>query len=100
MQNNFTTHVSGDDYLCAMYVNHDDTTPEQTVPFTLTNEWTDSEGNLFVESISYPGDPPVMCSLSKIHADNQTLEVNTSDIDYPTEIDPAGEDYLIMYRQE
>jgi len=94
------THVSGDDYLCTMYVNHDDTVPEQTVPFTITNEWTDSEGNLFGESISYPGDPPVMYSLFKIHADNQTMEGNVSDIDYPTEIDPAGEDYFIMYRQE
>jgi hypothetical protein len=94
------THVSDNDYQCAIYVNHDDTTPMQTVPFTITNEWTDSEGNLFGESISYPGDPPVMYSLSKIHADNQTLVVNTSDIDYPTEIDPAGEDYIIMYRQE
>ena len=70
-----------------------------TVPFTVTTEWTDSEGNLFAEIISYPPDPEVFYSLGKVHADNQTMESNASEVGYPTEIDPAGEEYSIMYRQ-
>ena len=92
-------HVSGNDYTWTMYTNHDDTVPEMTVAFTVTSEMTDSEGNLIVETISYPIDPEYMYSLSKVHADNQTFEANASDVDYPTEIDPAGEGYLIYYRQ-
>ena len=92
-------HVDGNDYTWTIYTNHDDTVPEMTVPFTVTSETTDSEGNLFVEVISYPGDPEYMYSFSKIHADNQTLEYNVSEVGYPTEIDPAGEDYGIYYRQ-
>ncbi len=93
------SHVEGNDYIWTMYTNHDDTVPEGTVSFTVTSETTDSEGNLMIKAISYPGDPPVMYSLIKIHADNQTMEVTISFVDYPTEIDPTGEDYLIYYRQ-
>jgi hypothetical protein len=92
-------HVDGDNYTWAGYINHDDTVPEYIVPFTVTNESTDSEGNLIIQSLSYPGDPPIMYSLSKIHADNQTMEGNVSDVDYPSEINPAGGDYFIMYRR-
>ena len=92
------THVSGNDYMCTMYDKYDDTAPAMTVPFTVTTEWTDSEGNLFAESISYPPDPEVFYSLGKVHADNQTMESNGSEVGYPTEIDPAGEEYSIMYR--
>ena len=85
--------------MSVLYDKYDDTTPALTVPFTVTNEWTDSEGNFFTESISYPPDPELVYVLSKIHADNQTLEYNVSEVGYPTEIDPAGEDYGIYYRQ-
>jgi hypothetical protein len=93
-------HVDGNDYTWTIYTNHDDTVPEFTVPFTVTDESTDSEGNLIVKAMSYPGDPSVVYSFSKIHADNQTMEYNASEVGYPTEIDPAGEDYGIYYRQE
>jgi hypothetical protein len=95
-----TAHVDGDDYTWAIYNNHDDTVPVFTVNFTVTSETTDSEGNLMVETISYPGDPSIMYSLTKIHADNQTLEYTASEVGYPTEINPAGGDYGIYYRQE
>jgi len=91
------THVSGNDYMCVVYENHDDTEPEGTIPVTVTNQWTDSEGNLFSEAISYADE--VIYGLSKIHADNQTIEVNNSYVDYPTEIDPNDEEYYIYYRQ-
>jgi hypothetical protein len=92
-------HVSGNDYTWTIYANHDDTVPEMTVSFTVTSETTDSGGNLIVETIAYPGDPEYIYSLSKVHADNQTLEYNASEVGYPTEIDPAGGDYGIYYRQ-
>jgi hypothetical protein len=92
-------HVSGNDYTWTSYVNHDDSEPDYTVNFTVTSEITDSEGNLIVQSLAYPIDPEVAYVYSMVHADNQTLESNISFVDYPTEIDPLGEDYLIMYRQ-
>jgi len=92
-------HVSNNDYTWASYVNHDDSEPDYTVNFTVTSEITDSEGNLIVQSLAYPSDPEVAYVYSMVHADNQTLESNISFVDYPTEIDPLGEDYLIMYRQ-
>jgi hypothetical protein len=92
-------HVSGNDYTWTIYSNHDDTVPEMVVAFTVTSETTDSGGNLIVETIAYPGDPPVIYALSMVHVDNQTFESNSSEVAYPTEIDPAGGDYIIYYRQ-
>ena len=93
------THVEGNDYIWTMYTNHDDTVPAGTVNFTVTSESTDSEGNLIAKTISYPGDPEYVYSLCKVHADNQIFEGNASEFDYPTEINPSGADYFIMYRQ-
>ncbi len=46
-----------------------------------------------------PG-PLYIYELVMIHSDNQTMEFNMSEDNYPTEIDPAGEDdYGIYYRQ-
>jgi hypothetical protein len=92
-------HVSGNDYIWTSYANHDDTEPDYTVNFTVTSETTDSEGNLIVQLLSYPGDPEVLYVLTMVHADNQTFETNVNEVAYPTEIDPLGADYLIMYRQ-
>ena len=92
-------HVYGNDYTWTSYDNHDDTEPAYTVDFTVTSETTDSEGNLIVQLLSYPGDPEVLYVLTMVHADNQTFETNVSDVAYPTEIDPLGADYLIYYRQ-
>ena len=90
-------HVDGNDYTWTMYVNHDDT--EGTVSFTITEESTDSEGNHFFKAVSYPGDPAIYYSYSKVHADGQTMEGNASETGYPTEISPTGEEYFIYYRQ-
>lgn len=92
-------HIDGNDYTCDLYTNHDETTSTQTVLFTVTNEWTDSEGNLFIEALTtIEPDHPDIYGLSKLHADNQTMETNSSLETYPTEIDPAGW-YGIYYRQ-
>jgi len=76
-----------------------DTVPSVTLIMTLTDEWTDSEGNRFYKMEGPYPDPEYAYYLFKIHADNQTAEINISHDDYPTEIDPYGEDYVIMYRQ-
>ena len=94
------THIDGNDYRWAEYDKYDDPVPGIVVHATLTNQWTDSEGNLFIESIIDPEHPHPGYYLFKIHADNKTMETNGSEVDYPTEIDPAGEEYYIYYRQE
>ena len=96
------TNISGNEYTWDLYLNHDDTEPQGTVTMTVTNQWTDSEGNLFVEMEGLIPDGFTGYVLVKIHADNQTLEENISYDDYPTEIDPDeidGSDYIIFYRQ-
>ena len=76
-----------------------DTEPLFTFIKTLTDEWTDSEGNLFCK-VEGPQNSEYFYSLFKIHSDNQTMEVDSSEVDYPTEIVPDGEGYYqIFYRQ-
>ncbi|KKL50478.1 hypothetical protein LCGC14_2305090 [marine sediment metagenome] len=85
-------------FTAVMYETVSDTEPFDTITMTVTNQWTDSEGNLFLEVEGIVSDE-VIYELIKIHADNQTMEVNISYDGYPTEIDPAGEEYQIFYRQ-
>ena len=87
-------------FTCVYYENVSDTEPSSTLIMTVIDEWTDSEGNLFYKIDSTYPDPAYVYMLIKIHADNQTMEMNLNDVDYPPEIDPAaGEDYVIYYRQ-
>ena len=96
------TNIGGNEYTWDIYLNHDDTEPGATFTMTVTNQWTDSEGNLFVEIEGLIPDGELGYCLTKIHADNQTMEFNLSYVDYPTEIDPNeidDSDYGIFYRQ-
>jgi hypothetical protein len=94
------SYLVGDDYRWAEYDNSYDPSPGIWIVATVTNQWTDSEGNLFIEAIVDTESPNPDYRLCKIHADNQTMEMNVSEVDYPTEIDPAGDEYYIYYRQE
>lgn len=94
------THIDGNDYRWAEYDKYDDPLPGIWIIAALTNQWTDSEGNLFIEAMVDTESPDPMYHLFKIHADNKTLETNWSDVDYPTEIDHAVENYGIFYRSE
>jgi hypothetical protein len=73
-------------FTVANYDTVSDTEPKETFTVTLTDEWTDAEGNVFL----------------KIYfMDNGEHIYMLSDVDYPTEIDPdrADELYQIYYRQ-
>jgi len=91
------TKTSDTVFTVELYLNHDDTTPYETTTQTVTDEWTDLEGNIFLEIVFEAGGD-TLYSLSKLHADNQTLENALSLTDYPTTIDPNGW-YSIHYRQ-
>jgi hypothetical protein len=80
------------------YDNVSDTVPTDTFTLTLTDEWTDSEGNLFLKIEGWFPGAEYLYELVKIHSDGETLEATLSDVDYPTEIDPTGW-YAIYYRQ-
>jgi hypothetical protein len=68
--------------------------------YALEKIWSDSEGNLFYNCEFPFMDPAYLYQLLKIHADNQTLERNLSEVGYPTVIDnTAGDDYFIFHRQ-
>jgi len=94
------THISGNDYTWDFYFFHDDEVPIDTITWTLTDQWTDSEGNVFTRWYRDIGDGEHAYGLAKIHADNETMEVMGSNVDYPAEIDPAGENYGIYSRPE
>ncbi len=85
-------------FTVVMYITVSDTEPFGTVTMTVTNQWTDPEENLFLEVEGIESDE-LIYELIKIHADNQTMEVNISYDGYPTEIDPDSEEYQIYYRQ-
>ncbi len=71
-----------------------------TITLTVTDEWTDSDGNLFLKlEGDTPFDPDYLFELIKIHADNQTMEVNADEFAYPTEMDPDNDYYAIWSRQ-
>lgn len=93
------TEADGKNYQVASYDNHDDTVPGLIALLPVTDEWTDSEGNLFI-SARFEDDDETIYFLIKIHADNQTFEWARTYDDYPTEIDPTDEEYCILYRQE
>ena len=76
-----------------------DTEPLATMIKTVTDEGTDSEGNLFYKAEGPQVDPAYVYTLIKIHSDNQTMEVDSSEVDYPTEIDLDNDYYGIYYRQ-
>ena len=76
-----------------------DTEPLATMIKTVTDEGTDSEGNLFYKADGPQVEPAYVYSLIKIHSDNQTMEVDSSEVDYPTEIDLDNDYYGIYYRQ-
>ena len=83
-------------YTCEIYVNVADTIPYETITMAPDDEWTDSEGNLWVKgylslwSAYY---------LMKVHSDNKTQEGDADPSTYPTVIDPLSNNYSIRYRQ-
>jgi hypothetical protein len=84
-------------YTIKMFINDTDTLPDITGTGTKTEEWTDSEGNLFLKIEMDIG--TTLYALMKIHANNQKLEGVSSDSDYPTEVDPLHPTYAIYDRQ-
>jgi hypothetical protein len=72
------------------------TVSDETFILTLSEEWTDSEGNRFLKVFE-----PIngMYALGKVHADNKTLEGNNNYVYYPTAIDQLDPSYSIHYRQ-
>jgi len=76
--------------------------------YTITDKWTDSEGNKWYKNISTFFDdesiknPDTYYYLCKIDKTGNVHEMLWSSIDYPTEFDPDGlrYNYRIHYRQE
>jgi hypothetical protein len=94
------TQGGSNEYTCKNYWKQDDPDPIATFILTVTNQWTDSEGNLFIE-YTYEWDDFLhiyFYALVKIHADNQTLEANLSLVTYPNELDPMNW-YVLFQRQ-
>jgi hypothetical protein len=84
-------------YTEKLFENDFDTVPVITAIATVTEEYTDSSGNLFVKSEADFGGPTYI--LTKVHADNTTGEANWDYSAYPTEINSSLPEYNIHYRQ-
>jgi hypothetical protein len=92
-----STGSSSNEYTCQNYLKQGDIDPVSTFTLTVTNQWTDSEGNLFVEYEYELGILNVYV-LVKIHSDNQTLEANLSLFTYPSEINPTI--FYVIYNRQ
>ena len=69
--------------------------------YTVENRWTDSEGNSWYHLETYMTQTQrTFYNLSKLDKSNSVWEIQSSNIDYPTEINPEDwhTDYFIYYR--
>ena len=77
------------------------TEPARVGLYTVEKRWTDSDGNSWYHSKTYwPIEATIQYELWKVDKYNAVLEINWSNIDYPTAIDPKDmhSDYSIYYR--
>ena len=86
-------------YTNKIYVNVSDTEPAETQTATVTEEWTDSEGNLFMKAVVSTTGGPLYC-LCKVHADNKTYEGQADTDDYPTVLNPLDPNYYAIYSRQ
>jgi hypothetical protein len=91
-----TTDNGDGTFAAELYAYVSDTVPMATITVVVTDQWTDSEDNYWLNAINMMGDVDLY-QLTKIHSDGQTLETTLDDVDYPTEIDPSGW-YSVYYR--
>jgi hypothetical protein len=74
-----------------------------TFQYTITDKWTDSDGNILYKIITkYKTEyvEQTRYGLDKISNSGRTWEYVGSADDYPTQIDPNHPEYRIYYRQE
>jgi hypothetical protein len=82
-----------------LYSNDSDTAPHRYGAFTITEEWTDSEGNIWFKETGKCQDHYVHYSLYKLSNSGKSLEFVWSLSDYPAEMDPNHPHYHIYYRK-
>ena len=83
------------------YQNLNETGPTLVAYYTVVKRWSDTEGNSFYHMKNYfPILEGTKYELFKVDKHNATLEVQWSNIDYPSKIDPKDmhSSYLILYR--
>ena len=95
----FTYTVNDDGtWTAVLYNTVSDTEPVYTMILTVTDEWTDPDGNLFYKAEFEFVSPEYLFELIKIHADNHTMEINMNEFEYPAEIDLDNDYYGIWNR--
>ena len=84
----------------ATYVNDSDTYPSYSGSYTVTERWTDSEGNIWIK-VEALGENIHVTSyeLYKLSNSGKTLEWVWDLSDYPTEMDANHRKYHIYYRK-
>jgi hypothetical protein len=66
---------------------------------TITDRWTDSEGNIFYKLIHDPVVDEKLYELWKLSNSGTVCELVWDSIEYPTDINPDDSGYQIYYRQ-
>ena len=77
--------------------------PYLAYTYTVTDSWKDSEGNIFFEikeEAEQQMFSPLYCTLWKLSDTGETLEMESTTWDYPTEFDTDSFYYRIYYCQE
>jgi hypothetical protein len=79
-----------------------DKTPHVAYTYTVTDSWKDSEGNIYFEIKEEAEQQifnPIYYALWKLSNTGETLEMESTHWDYPTELDTDSFYYRIYYRQ-
>lgn len=87
---------------CEVYGSPIDKIPQFTYQYTITDKWTDSDGNIWYKTISkYKTEyqEQTRYELNKISNSGRTWEYVGSVDDHPAKIDPKNSDYHIYYSQ-
>jgi len=86
-----------------IYGSVNDMVPQFKFQYTITDNWTDSDSNIWYKIVSqYRSEysERIRFGLNKISNTGRTWEFNVSEDDCPTQIDPNHPEYRIYYRQE
>jgi hypothetical protein len=84
----------------ASYLNDSDTDPSFYGSYTVTERWTDSEGNIWIKMETLVAlHTLTFYELSKLSNSGKTLELVSESSDYPTEMDANHPKYRIRYRK-
>jgi hypothetical protein len=95
--------ITTDEGTYDIYNGLNDIVPIFKIKYTITEKWTDSDGNIWYKIVSeYETEyaERTRLGLNKIDHTGSTWEIVIAEDDYPAKLDPSHPEYRIYYRSE